>query len=245
MKKIILAALLVASATNVSADGAFDGPYVQLGVGMVNNTAKADLGLAANSIGGLPLNDVSLISSDLSNDGAMGQILVGYSRNVSGKFNIAANAFYNFGTDKSGTLSFVGGAVSLDAKLKNVWGISIEPGYYFSDNTLGYVKLGYQQGDVKLQGNLDLSLIPALSSDFTGYANTKSKGSAFLYGFGIKHLLTPNVYIGADFTRADYSNEKLSGTYGSGDFEATIPSALSINSKATQTSGLVTLGYKF
>jgi len=244
MKKIILAAVLVASATNVLADGAFDGPYVQLGVGMVNNAAKADLGLAANSIGGLPLNDVSLISSDLSNDGAMGQILVGYSRNVSGKFNLAANAFYNFGNNKSGTLSVVEGIARLDAKLKNVWGISIEPGFYFSDNTLCYVKLGYQEGDVKLNGNLDTSNIDLLP-DFTGYANTKSKGGAFLYGFGIKHLLTPNIYIGADVTRADYSNERLSGTYGSGGSEAPIPSELLINSKATQTSGLVTLGFKF
>ena len=235
---------MVASATNVSADGAFDGPYVQLGVGMVNNAAKADLGLAANSIGGLPLNDVSLISSDLSNDGAMGQILVGYSRNVSGKFNLAANAFYNFGNNKSGTLSVVEGIARLDAKLKNVWGISIEPGFYFSDNTLGYVKLGYQEGDIKLSGNLDTSNIDLLP-DFNGYANTKSKGGAFLYGFGIKHLLTPNIYIGADVTRADYSNERLSGTFGSGDFDAPIPSELLINSKATQTSGLVTLGFKF
>ena len=58
-------------------------------------------------------------------------------------------------------------------------------------------------------------------------------------------MLTPNIYIGADVTRADYSNERLSGTFGSGDFDAPIPSELLINSKATQTSGLVTLGYKF
>jgi hypothetical protein len=242
MKKIILAAVLVASATNVLAEGAFDGPYVQLGVGMVSNTTKADLGLAGEIISP---NDLSLISSDLSNDGAMGQILVGYSRNVSGKFNLAANAFYNFGNNKSGTLSVVEGVARLDAKLKNVWGISIEPGFYFSDNTLGYVKLGYQEGDIKLNGNLDTSNIDLPVPDLTGYANTKSKGGAFLYGFGIKHLLTPNIYIGADVTRADYSNERLSGSFGSGDFNAPIPSELLINSKATQTSGLVTLGYKF
>jgi opacity protein-like surface antigen len=221
MKKIILATLLVASSSSVLAAGAFDGPYIQLGAGMVNNSNKVSSTYDAP------------ISADLSKDGAIGQVLAGYSYNVSDKFNIAANIFYNFGDDKSGSLNLT--PYSVNTKLKNVWGVAFEPGYYFTDKTLGYVKLGYQRGDVKLDVN-------AVGNNV---ANTEaSEVDAFLYGFGIKQLVTSNVYVGAELSRADYSKESLSGTYV-GSPGGAIPTEYQPKGEASQTLGLVTLGYKF
>ena len=229
MNKILAVSIASLFLSTVANAASFDGPYVQIGVGMVNNATKASI--ADNNV-------TSSLSADLSKDGAIGQILGGYSHGFDNKFNLAANIFYNFGEDKSGGLSLLGNTATLDAKLKNVWGISFEPGYYFSENTLGYIKLGYQRGDVQLNGALPLN---------GDSASTQSKGvGAFLYGFGIKQLLTSNLYIGAEVSRADYSNESLSGTYYNnpqGTFP--IPSTVSIKSEATQTLGLVTLGYKF
>jgi len=232
MKKILFAALLTASTLNNSyAAGAFDGPYIQLGAGMVNNSTQIDAGAyVANTLGA--------VSGDLSKEGAAGQVLAGYSYNVSDKFNLAANVFYNFGDDKSGTVNIgvLESSLTANAKLKNVWGVSFEPGIYFTEQTLGYVKLGYQRGDVKL--NVSTSGVSNLVDV------ESSNADAFLYGFGIKQLVTSNIYIGAEVSRAEYSKESLSGTYV-GSPGGAIPSQFRPSGEASQTQGLVTLGYKF
>ena len=172
------------------------------------------------------------MTASLSKASAVGQILAGYSYNFTDKFNIAANIYYNFGNDKAGSISALG--ATLDNKLKNVWGISFEPGYYITENTLGYLKLGYQRGDVSMNANAGGSSASAESAGV----------SALTYGFGVKQLLTSNLYVGAEVSRADYSSENLSGTYV-GSPGGAIPSVYQPKSEASQTLGLVTLGYKF
>ena len=221
MKKILavsVASLFISTFANA---GSFDGPYVQLGAGVANNSTQVSENYPVPGF----------YTADLSKTTAAGQILAGYSYNFTDKFNLAANIYYNFGNDKSGSISIAG--ETLDTKLKNVWGISFEPGYYFTENTLGYAKLGYQRGDV------------SMSAGPLGVANAESTGvSAFMYGFGIKQLLTSNIYIGAEVSRADYSNESLPGTYV-GHPGGAIPAQYQPKSEASQTLGLVTLGYKF
>ena len=222
MNKILTASIASLFISTAASAGSFDGPYVQLGVGVANNSTKISENYPAPNT----------VTADLSKASAVGQILAGYSYSIADKFNLGANIYYNVGNDKSGSMSVLG--ATLDNKLKNVWGISFEPGYYITDNTLGYLKVGYQRGDVSM------NIHSGADS-----ANAESTGvSAVTYGFGVKQLLTSNLYIGAEVSRADYSRENLSGTYV-GSPGGAIPSVYQPKSEASQTLGLVTLGYKF
>lgn len=236
MKKLLIAASLAAVSSTTIAAGAFDGPYVQIGGGISNASNKYDLSLTDY----LGPGTINFINADLSKSNIMGQILAGYSYAFGNKFNIAGNIYYDLGDDKSGSFSLFGNEITLETKLKNVWGIGFEPGYYITDTTLGYAKLGYQRGDIKARG---------AESDFgcclfgEGYADVSANGvSAFTYGFGIKQLITSNLYLGAEVSRAEYGSHNLTGTYNGSN---AIPDFVSTKSDVSKTSGLVTIGYKF
>lgn len=222
MNKILTVSIASLFISTAASAGSFDGPYVQIGAGVANNSTQVSENYPAPGY----------VTADLSKTTAVGQILAGYSYNFTDKFNLAANIYYNFGNDKSGSMSIMG--ATLDNKLKNVWGISFEPGYYLTENTLGYLKVGYQRGDVSMNINAGGD---SASAESTGV-------SAFMYGFGVKQLLTSNLYIGAEVSRADYSSESLHGTYV-GYPGGAIPAEYQPKSEASQTLGLVTLGYKF
>lgn len=77
---------------------------------------------------------------------------------------------------------------------KNIWSISIEPGYVFADNSLGYLKLGWAQASSSLQ----LDEVKATLGATTTTVNFGAT-NGFLYGLGYKHLVNKNVYVGVEF----------------------------------------------
>ena len=207
MKKLLIAASLVVASSGALAAGAFDGPYVQLGAGISNTSNDYDISASGFSI----------LNPKLANNAFMGQVLAGYSKGIGNKFNMAGNIYYDLGNDDAGSTSIVNSNVTLKTKLKNVWGVTFEPGYYFTDTTLGYVKIGYQRGNI----------------------------GALTLGVGMKQLITSNIYLGLEISNTQYGSENLRGTYNDGSGSQPIPSEIVSKSDIEKTTGIVTIGYKF
>lgn len=204
MKKTLLAASVFAAfAAPAFAEGVFDGIYTGISMGAISNSANVQA-----SQGGQ-----QLISTDAGKAGLFGgQIFAGYSYSFD-KFNLAANTFANFGQTSVATVASQGEPTQ-KLRLKNIWGIAVEPGFYLSDKTLGYAKLGFAKGKLNADG-------------------ASKSANGFLYGAGIKHLVSSNVYVGAEFYKIDF--RKISQT----------AQGITVSTNPTQTFGGLTLGYKF
>lgn len=203
MIKKLLAAIGALLIINLAQAAAFDGPFVQLGVGMGTKQQRMEPGA---------------MKIDLGNESAVGQLLAGYSHRFdNSNFNLAGDIYYNIGNSHSGMLQ----DGVLNSKLKNTYGLAIEPGYYLTEETLGYLKLGVQRGKTELY-------------DTQNFWNGSSSANGFVYGAGIKQLVASNIYAGIEFTHTNYGNKN----FGEGAFGLT-------SQQSTQTLGLVTAGYLF
>ena len=228
MKKLLIAASLAGLSSSVFAGSAFDGPYLQLGAGISNTTNDYNISYEGFSI----------LNPKLANNAFMGQVLAGYSKGFGSKFNVAGNIYYDLGNEDAGSTSILEWSVTLQTKLKNVWGVTFEPGYYFTDTTLGYVKIGYQRGDISAHGAI-------LGGDL-GYADVSSGSvGALTLGVGMKQLITSNIYLGLEISNTQYGSENLQGTYNDNTGSHAIPSEYISKSDIEKTSGIVTIGYKF
>ena len=209
MIKKLLAAIGALLIINLAQAAAFDGPFVQLGVGMGTKQQRTEIEETA---------ETAALKIDLGNESAVGQLLAGYSHRFdNSNFNLAGDIYYNIGNSHSGMLQ--GGL--LNSKLKNTYGLAIEPGYYLTEETLGYLKLGVQRGKTELY-------------DTENFWNGSSSANGFVYGAGIKQLVASNIYAGIEFTHTNYGNKN----FGVDAFGLT-------SQQSTQTLGLVTAGYLF
>lgn len=217
MKKMVIAGLLVAAASGAMADGAFDGVNTQLGLGF------ASIGNEST----MSWNGEQFINNKTSQPGMLGTIAAGYSYGFNKQFNLGANIFYNFGSDNAGSSSIGNGFLTQQSKVKNLWGISVEPGYYFGDKSLGFVKLGWAMAST----TQTFSEGGASENVNTGTAN------GFLYGLGFKQLVTDNIYVGIDAYQVTFSSVSSNQDWGG--------SSVNIQSKPNYTFGGINVGYKF
>lgn len=176
-KLAMLAALSAASSFTVAAPAAFDGPFVQAGIGYANAEFEV-------SQGG------TTVKTD--DDNFIGQIAGGWSQSF-GQWNLAGSAYYVIGDQEAGKAT--DGINTIDLKAKNTWGISIDPGYYFTPKTLGYVKLGYAQTTGKASGD----------------ASGDETFNGFAYGLGVKYAFSPNLYGVAEIQQTDFQDKTVSG----------------------------------
>jgi opacity protein-like surface antigen len=170
MKKLLFASVFACLLPISSKAGSFDGPYVSLGAGAQ---------YTSNS------NFSNNVSNDTSDTHFVGQLLAGYSFEITPNFNLATNAFFNLSNDKAGSTS------TLKATTKNNIGISFEPGVYLDDKTLVYLKAGYARIDSKLDD---------------GITKTNDSLNGYLYGLGGKYLLSKDIYLGAEFEHYSYGD---------------------------------------
>lgn len=170
-KLAMLAALSAASSFAFAAPAAFDGPFVQAGIGYANAEVKQTPG------------------GTTDDDNFIGQIAGGFSQSF-GLWNLAGSVYYVIGDQEAGRIN------NVDFKGQDTWGISIDPGYYFTPNTLGYVKLGYVQTTGKASGGI------SGDETFNGYT----------YGLGLKYAYTPNLYGVVEIQQAEFQDKTIGGT---------------------------------
>ena len=207
--RYIVGATLLAIST-VAAAGAFDGPSVQLGVS-VNATHTS-------------LKDYSP-DGKVADTNAVGNLSLNYNKTY-GDFNLGGGVFAMLGSQKAGSLnSFAfdtGGVWSDSWKLKNVWGVSIEPGYYVNKSVLAYAKVSYVQATGT--NTFDYTQVPdPFVPGGAGSASHKHQGLGL--GAGVKFMITNDLY-GAveieqiDFNRKSYWTDGATETYKPGILKA-------------------------
>jgi len=247
MKKMIIGISFFAISSSVSAQQAFDGFNFQLGIGGTHNKVDATGTEDTEIVPNVSINGTS--SATRLN----GVASMGYSKSfdrVFKGFNLAANAFYVIGNQSGGSKS--NSAVDVDYgntetisgsyKLKNTWGISLEPGYYFKNELLGYLKLAYISSRAEVGATCYTSdsycygssgSFDSLNSSTTFNKTLNGVG----YGAGVKYLIQKDVYAALDFLYVDYSkiNQSLSWT----------GSLSNASFKPQQLIGFMSIGYKF
>lgn len=222
-KIIVLLASTIFSASAMA--GGFDGPFVQVGIGGSSTGTKV-----SNTAVGTASVDGTQTQTSFN-----GLLAVGYSKSF-GEFNIAGNVFYVAGNQNAGNKTSNGvnsdgesNTETYNSKLKNTFGISIEPGWNFSNSTLGYLKLAW----VMSQANTNFTYTNNVGG-FTTSPSASKNINGFGYGLGLKQMITKNAYAGIDLMAVNYQS-----------YSVTDSVLGSFNNKPTQYMGFVTVGYKF
>lgn len=223
MKKTLVAALALAASTAFA--GGFDGPFVQLGIGgSATGTKVSGTGIGTASVDGTN-----------TQGNVNGLVSGGYSKSFEG-FNLAANLFYVIGNQNAGNKTSNGvnsdgesNTETYNSKLKNTWGISVEPGWNFTDSTLGYVKLAW----VMSQANTNFNYTNNVGG-FNANPSTSKTINGFGYGLGLKQMITKNVFAGVDLMGVSYQSYSLSD-----------PDLGSFSNRPMQFMGFASIGYKF
>ncbi len=222
MKKLILASAFAVISGSAMAAGAFDGPFVQLGIGGSSTSTN--------------VSGTSGLNGSSSQGSVNGLVAAGWSQAIGSEgFNLGANLFYVIGNQNAGQNSgsytdwdgnFTGNTQNT---LKNTFGISVEPGWNFTDSTLGFVKLAWLNSRNNFNTNLSWT---GLNGNPSGNANVNSQNTinGFGYGLGVKQLVTKNIFVGVDLMGVTYGSASL----GEG-----------ASAKPSQFIGFASVGYKF
>ncbi|CAN1540827.1 Outer membrane protein beta-barrel domain containing protein [Burkholderiaceae bacterium] len=228
----LLVVSLFGISSSVFAQGAFDGVNLQLGLGASMTKSQQSQNLVFDSSDPGPGSSFTTNKTNL-----VGSISLGYSHSFANSANLAINAFYNASSNNVGsnvTGFSDGSTMTRTMNLKNVMGISLEPGYYFSKNILGFLKLGVAQAS----SSMSYSFSDGGSLDPTNFGNT----NGFLYGLGGKYAVTKNIYVGAELYQINFAKKTFSergemGGYG--------PYTFSMSNQPTYSYAGLNLGYRF
>jgi Outer membrane protein beta-barrel domain len=249
MKRLVLALGISVASLSAFAQQAFDGFNVQLGIGAAQSQVKA------TNTEDLSLEPSPNLNKTTSATSFNGIVSAGYSQsfdNLFKGFNLAGNIFYVIGNQSGGNSSNtatdtfgtpITETLTGKYKLQNTWGISIEPGYYFSKDILGYLKFAYVSSTLNssftCSADDNQCLSPGGSRGENAAFSTNQTINGIGYGIGGKYQITKNIYGALDFMYVDYSKVNQTLTWYS--------SAFSTNAgfKPQQYMGFLSVGYKF
>jgi len=200
-----------------STRGAFDGPYLALGIG-------SQSGKISNTEVSAPSLNIAFGQANSFDAHAVGQLSAGYAYSVNPHISIAATIFYQMSNERAGKTVATFYQDTTTQKLQHVMGVSVEPGIYLTNKTLAFVKLGYARADhTYTRPGFNV----ALSNPVSGV----------LYGVGAKYLVTDHIFISGDVAKYNYGHSAEETSLGG------LPVRLSSNAK--QTVGIVSVGYQF
>jgi opacity protein-like surface antigen len=192
---VAIAVLGLSVAAGGARADALNGPYVGGGLAFDKGTVKQTQTFSGPGFSfsqtGTQGNDEHEVGLNLNG---------GYGATVGGgRFHVAGEISYQslFGkTESSGTFG------STSSKLKDVWAISLLPGFKLGDETLAYARLGY----AKAKGEF---------SNFTTSGGNVSKDfSGVLYGLGIKHAFNQHLAVVLEYQNLDLKAKDLESAAG-------------------------------
>ncbi len=243
MKKIKIAALTLAltslaagSAMAQSKTNAWEGFYAQVGVGygmfsptIANGTANVPAGV----VGGTAFT-TSTTATNVNNIGTgLANLAGGYNFAINKDYVLGIGASYYPGASSgaTGTLNIINpltGAPLTSSvatyNVKNLYSITLNPGYVIDKDRLAYAKVGYTGATIGLSS----SSIPYSTTSLTGYT----------LGLGYKQMVTSSFYAFGEVNYAQYGSKTANVTaYG------VVPISASV--KGTGTDFLVGAGYRF
>ena len=120
----------------------------------------------------------------------------------------------------------------LKFKAKDHQSIYIQPTYAFNNNFAGFVKLSHHRtkGTVSLTDDVVLS---GADENTIGADTSSEKFKGTGYGFGLKGMVSQNIYLQAEVNYIDYKS------IGGGSVDDVV------NFKPETVSGIISIGYKF
>ena len=195
-----LMALALCSSATFAQTHPFEGPSAALNLGLYSNSTE--ISSSTDTLNGL----------GQTTQGANIQGAWGWAVSPSWIFSVGAS--YNLTDQSAGNANLLGGAVNL--KRRNAWSVYMEPGIKVSDQTLVYAKVGYENGNLRVEG--------------TGSSFDKTMDGAG-YGLGIRTMLDSNLYLQAEIKQIYYTAVSVPG-------QAT-------DLKTQATEGLFGIGYQF
>lgn len=204
MKKLLTT---VAILSTLGASQAFAQLQSHTGFSVGANLALTSTNTEA-TVSGLNLN-----AAGQSSVGAAVQAAFSYAATDSVLLSVGAT--YSLVDIDALSFSSTGGSGSL--KLRNTYSVYLEPGYPVADRTIAFARLSYEAATMRAE-----------ASGITG--RDRDIGGAGL-GFGLRTLVTKNMYLQAEARRVAYNSARFDGD--ATDF------------KTSMTVGSVGLGYKF
>lgn len=229
---------------------AWEGAYGQVAVGygmftpsVGTGTATTPLTGAAKAVYGDSFTQSTSASSVNNVNTGTAALGLGYNFGINKDYvvGIGVNYYPGASSGATGTLA-TGGATltstrapstvippnnnagTLSYNIKNLYSITINPGYVIDKDRLAYAKVGYTGATIGLSGGG----IPYNSTNLTGYT----------LGLGYKQMVTDSLYMLGEVNYASYGSKTATATADSG-------TAISSPIKGTGLDFLVGVGYRF
>jgi hypothetical protein len=224
-KKLLVAALFVASSTGTFAQSAFDGAYAQVGIGYQSSTPSSTNG--SQTMGG---TTYSRNTSYSSTSDFTGTVTIGYMGTVRNNFLLGIGAEYSpiAGSNTNATTSG-GGLVTATSqyKVKNSYNIFLSPAFTVDKDKLVYGKVGYTGTSTQ--------------TTFAGSNNPTTNFTGYSLGLGYKQIIKGGFYGFVEGNYFSYGNQtsNLSGTISGTAYTTTS----TVNANAYNL--LAGVGYKF
>ena len=225
MKKIKMSALVLAAAsiasTSVMAQSsdaqAWAGPFVQAKVGYASfspTVGNGSLAFSGNSNLMIPPLGGTYNASASNLNTATAAVDAGYNFAVDSKMTVGLGLTYYTGATGtsnatlSPTLNVLGPGpqVNLNYQLKNLWAITIQPGYAIDKERLVYGKVGYTGVTIGASGSSDPStLVAGRAGSSVAYQTVTLSG--YTLGLGYKQAITNSLYWLGEVNYGGFSNK--------------------------------------
>jgi len=247
MSALVLALTSIATGSAMaqsSKTNAWEGFYGQaaVGFGMVTpSISNGTAGVPANvAYLGSPAFTANTNASSVNNiNTALGNLAVGYNFGITSSYILGIGASYYPGASSSATgqlnmtapagVPGIPAGTTLDTQkatynMKNLYSITLNPGYVIDKDRLVYAKVGYSAVTV------------GLSSPAIAYNTVNLTG--YTLGLGYKQMITESIYMLGEINYASYGQKTATANAYN-----IIP--VSVPVKATGTDFLVGVGYRF
>lgn len=229
--KLLIAVASILVANSVIAQSVFQGAYVQLGIGLDQNSISSSQ--VSLSVGGGAVPNETIPSSSASS--FSGVVGLGYNFKINDDFLLGVGADYGLVPSSAfnGGPSADGFFAGTQTKISNRYNIFITPGYVIDQNKLTYLKVGYSSQTVK---------VTDLTTSEGTYGETIGSGRAngYVLGLGYKQMITKGFYGFGEANYYSYSGASFGGV--------TLSDGSGISGYSPKTSAyqfLVGVGYKF
>jgi outer membrane immunogenic protein len=219
MKTVKISALALAMAgvfaTNANAQSvkvnAWEGFYGEAAVGYAAFSPTATGATLAPN--GAPAGFTTPVSTSTSNlNSATNKLGVGYNYGINDKYTLGIAASYALGASSAASGSFTvvasGATKPFEYQLKNIWSVTLNPGYAIDKDSLVYAKVGVTGNTLGING----PTAAYQTYNFTGY----------VVGLGYKQMVTQSIYLLGEVNYASLSSKTSTIATANGPISANV-----------------------
>ena len=222
-------AMLAPCLADAQTKGAFEGAFVSFGVA---RTATHIVKSNVTTVDGY----FDIDQPDANGHSLQPEIEAGYGFDLGHKFNTSINVYYRMGTATVQDTQATHFQDTVEQSLKNQFGLYIATGYYVTDSTLFFAKLGLTTAhQTYLRANPGVNLTPPLTEKI----DLDQMVAANSFGLGVKHKFSQNHFLVLDFTKDIYPNKQIGENVNLNNID------VNIRSQVDQETVSFRLGYMF